>query len=145
MQVRITKKKRHRPAVMLEDFAKRYGSLESLQHKVAISKCASPAQMDDLVIWKNLQAGAELVEEIVLDGPDIYGALSPRRVELVEYLAKHGAKSIRQLSATLKRNYKNIYDDLRALGAYDIVEFIPAGRSRQPACFVSSIETVFDE
>ena len=146
MQIRVIKKKnRSEIDEMLRAFAEKHKSLASLTQKVSISKCSSLDSMTDLVLWKNLKEGAEFSEEIVFENSELFETLSPRRIELMEYLSKHDVKSIRQLSEALHRNYKNIYDDIQALVQYELVELLPAGRSRKPYCSVKKIETSFDE
>ena len=146
MQIKIVKKKnRDEIKEMLRAFEVRHRSLASLTQKVSISKCSSLDSMIDLVLWKNLKDGAEFSEEIVFENSELFETLSPRRIELMEYLSKHDAGSIRQLSEALHRNYKNTYDDIRALMQYELVELLPAGRSMKPFCSVKKIETSFDE
>ncbi len=43
--------------------------------------------------------------------------LSPRRLELLRHVRQHGAASMRDLSASLGRDYKNVHQDVRALEA----------------------------
>ena len=100
MKIRIVK--RWKPSDLGGMFAaweKRYGSLNSLQQKVLISKCTSPEMMTDLVMWRNLSQGAEFTDVLVISDPDIFETLSPKRVEILEYLMNNEAKSIRHLAA----------------------------------------------
>jgi hypothetical protein len=130
---------------MVEAWEARYGSLASLQQKIQISKCASPEMMGDYVLWKNLAGGAEFLDLVVLRDSDMFGTLSPRRAELLEYLLRNNVGSIRNLASALHRNYKNVYDDLLALAKYELVELIPEGRSLRPAAAASRINIALDE
>ncbi len=129
---------------VMEELTKRYGSFHALTQKVSLSKCSSGSEMEDLMMWKYLKQGATMEEEIVFQNPDIHEVLSPRRMDLIDFLRKNEVSSIRKLSEALHRNYKNTYDDLIALEAFDIIELIPSGKSRTPICSVRSIETIFE-
>ncbi len=145
MKIRILK--RRKPADiehMMAAFAKRYGSINSLQQRVQISKCSSPEQMVDYIVWKNIAQGAEFQDIVVVKDPEIFDALTPKRMELLEYLMNNEVRSIRTLSAALHRNYKNTYDDLRALSRYGLLDLDPVGRSVRPTASASRIEVVFD-
>ncbi|MDO9536835.1 MAG: hypothetical protein Q7J68_00765 [Thermoplasmata archaeon] len=145
MKIQIVKKRK--PADiedMLKVWEKKYGSLTSLHQKVLISKCTSPGMMDDYVMWKNLADGAEFHDIIILRDSEIFDALSPRRVELLEYLMNNNPKSIRTLATALHRDYKNVYDDLNALSKYELIDLIPQGRALKPAAAAARIEITFE-
>ena len=142
MQIKI--KKERKAEQVIGELTKKYGSYQALGQKVSLSKCSSGSEMEDLMTWKYLKQGATMEEEIVFQNPDIYEVLSPRRMELIDFLGKNDVPSIRKLSEALHRNYKNTYDDLIALEAFDIIEFIPSGKSRVPVCGVRGIETIFE-
>lgn len=145
MKIKILKRRKTADIEeMIAAWSKQYGSLNSLQQKVLISKCASPAQMNDFILWKNLSQGAEFQDIIIVRDPDIFEVLSPRRVELLEYLMNNDVKSIRTLAAALRRNYKNVYDDLKALSKYDLVDLNARGRSLRPTAAPARIEVIFD-
>jgi predicted transcriptional regulator len=146
MRIRIFK--RRKPAdieYMLASLAKKYGSLNSLQQRVQISKCESPEQMADYIIWRNLSQGAEFQDTVVVRDSDIFEVMTPKRMELLEHLMNNDVASIRTLAAALHRNYKNTYDDLRALSRYDLVDLDPHGRSLRPAASARCIEVVLDD
>ena len=48
--------------------------------------------------------------------------ITPKRFELIENLHNSGAMSIRGLAKTLKRHYKNVYDDVKMLEHIGLVE-----------------------
>jgi hypothetical protein len=145
MKIRISKRWRTGDIEdLLASFARKYGTLQSLQQKVSISKCNSPEQMGDFVMWKNLSLGAEFQDLLIINDTEIFETLSPKRVEMLEYLMNNEVKSIRHLSTSLKRNYKNVYDDLLALSKYGLVDLTPSGRSLKPAAAASRIEISFD-
>ena len=146
MQVRVVKQKKRSD---IDDFMKegreKYGSFDSLQHKVQISKCSVPETMNDYIIWKYLKAGADLRESVVFTGTDLFDVLSPKRAELLTYLANNEVISIRDLAQKLHRNYKNVYDDLKALSKYELVELKGKGRALKPCCSVTDIDVHFED
>ncbi len=145
MKIRISK--RWKPgdiSDLVTSFGRKYGTLQSLQQKVSISKCDSPEQMSDFIVWKHLSQGAEFQDIIIISDTEIFETLSPKRVEMLEYLMSNDVTSIRHLSTSLKRNYKNVYDDLVALSKYGLVDLTPSGRSLKPAAAASRIEISFD-
>ncbi len=50
-----------------------------------------------------------------LDPVTFFRVLSKRRIALLQVLHSHGSASIRQLSKILKRDYKNVYQDVQLL------------------------------
>ncbi len=146
MKIKIFKRRKPTDIeYMLASLAKKYGSMNSLQQRVQISKCESPEQMADYIIWRNLSQGAEFQDTVVVRDSDIFEVMTPKRMELLEHLMKNDVASIRALAAALHRNYKNTYDDLRALSRYDLVDLDPHGRSLRPAAPARSIEIVIDD
>jgi len=146
MKVRIVKQKNRADIEdLIREGKEKYGSFDSLQHKVQISKCSVPGVMNDYVIWKYLSAGAELTESIVFTNTDLFDVLSPKRAELLMYLANNEVDSIRDLAKKSHRNYKNVYDDLKALTKFELVELKGRGRALKPCCSVTQIDVDFEE
>jgi predicted transcriptional regulator len=56
------------------------------------------------------------------DHNTLFSALSPKRWELLRLLRKQGPMSIKKLAAALKRDYKNVYDDVKQLSKLDLIE-----------------------
>ena len=146
MKVNITKNIDQKEAKNItEQWKKKYGSLASLQSKVTISKCASPEEVDNYIVWKYLTSGAEMQETVSFENADIFEVFSPKRGEIMEFLANNEVSSIRELANKLRRNYKNVYDDLKALKKYELIELREVGRSLKPCCTASCIEVIFEE
>jgi predicted transcriptional regulator len=75
--------------------------------------------------WKRAERG-EAVEEPVdhLYFPDLetlLRTLTTRRLELLKMVHGTGASSIRALAGITKRDYKNVYQDIKALEAVGLV------------------------
>lgn len=67
--------------------------------------------------WHRAQAGQAVDEEHVTfpTFAAMMETLSPRRLDLLRYVRKHGAASVRALAVALGRDYKNVYQDVQAL------------------------------
>ncbi len=50
-----------------------------------------------------------------IDPATFFHVLTKRRIALLKVLHSHGVSSIRQLSRMLKRDYKNVYQDVQLL------------------------------
>ena len=109
MRVKIVKlRKKFDIDNIQEDFARKHGSLASLHQRVLISKCSTPKQMSDYVLWKHLSSGADLKDTIIVESSEIFDVLSPKRAELLEFLMKNEVKSIKSLAHQLHRNYNRL-------------------------------------
>ena len=69
--------------------------------------------------WHRAQAGETFNESHVtfLSFQAMTETLSPRRLELLRFVRQHGAASVRELAASLSRDYKNVHQDVSALEA----------------------------
>jgi predicted transcriptional regulator len=56
------------------------------------------------------------------DARTFFQHITPRRFDLLEELHRHGEMSINALSRLLKRNYKNVHDDVKALEEIGLTE-----------------------
>ena len=54
--------------------------------------------------------------------PEMLKALTPKRWALLETLKRQGPLSVRALAARLKRDYKNVHTDVRALEEFGLIE-----------------------
>lgn len=85
------------------------------------------ASADEFIkVWKEAERGKvprKSVERIYFADVDtLTRTLSNRRLELLQALRSHGACSIKSLSRLLKRDYKNVYDDVRLLKHVGLIE-----------------------
>ena len=123
----------------------RHGSFEALRQRVFVERCNDPAAVDDYVVWRALrEEGPALEERTVFDTPDVFRALTPRRVELLEYLNGNEVPSIKELAARLRRDYKNTYDDLAALDAWGLVSLVREGKNQRPVAHVTSLRVSWE-
>ncbi len=74
--------------------------------------------------WKRMERGEHVDEEHLsfesLEG--LLATLSPKRIELVRFVRKHPDLSIAALARELKRDYKRVHVDVRALEAAGLLE-----------------------
>ncbi len=129
----------------INSFQKKYRSMEHLRHRISHSKCSRPEFIDDLAIWRAMvDEDAEIEENIILNGADIFGMLSPRRLELVDYLSTNNVSSIKDLGEKIGRDYKNVYDDLKALESYGLINFIRVGKNQRPISTIKNFCVFFE-
>jgi predicted transcriptional regulator len=127
----------------LED---KYESIDSLHQKLQIEKCSNPDLVDDYMVWKALKEEEVVIsEKIVLKTLDIYSMMSPKRMEILDYLTAHSINSIKLLAQELKRNYKNVYDDVKAMEEFGLVELVNDGRNKRPVTKINTIKMVPDK
>lgn len=145
IESRITYRSREKEE-MLSRLKKRYGSLASLQQKVTMKKCSEPEIVDDYMVWKSIEKkDAEITEVHVWRNADVINQLTARRLELLEHIYRKGGESVMELSTTLKRNYKNVYDDLLALEKIGLISIHTDGRKKISAAGASEILIRFDD
>lgn len=56
------------------------------------------------------------------DAKTFFRHITPRRFDLLEELHRQGEMSISALARLLKRNYKNVHDDVKALEEIGLIE-----------------------
>lgn len=97
----------------------------STTNKVQVS-VGSLADMGNRFVgaWKRAEAGETIAETHVtfLNIQTMLDALSPRRLELLRHVRQHGAENVRELSQTLKRDYKNVHQDVTMLEAAGLLQ-----------------------
>jgi len=65
--------------------------------------------------------------------------LSPRRMQLLNYLSENHADSINKLSKNIGRDVKNIYNDLKILEQLGFLRLVKEGRRLSPELLVHEI------
>ena len=67
--------------------------------------------------WERAAAGEQVDETHVtfLDVRTMLDTLSPRRLELLRHVRRHGAANVRELAHALGRDYKNVHQDVAVL------------------------------
>jgi predicted transcriptional regulator len=75
--------------------------------------------------WHTAQSDAVQEAEVHLNFEDfarLASVLTPKRLELLKILRQQGPLSVRALSKTLERDYKNVHVDASALEAVDLIQ-----------------------
>ena len=83
-------------------------------------------EKETIAAFKRAEASLPPIEPIYSlyfeDHNTLFSALSPKRWELLRCLRKQGPMSIRKLAAELKRDYKNVYEDVQQLSDLDLIK-----------------------
>ncbi len=81
---------------------------------------------ETIAAFKRAEAGLPGEEPIhrlyFADHNTLFRALSPKRWELLRFLRKQGPMSIKRIATELKRDYKNVYDDVKHLSRLDLIQ-----------------------
>jgi predicted transcriptional regulator len=84
------------------------------------------------------------VEEIRDLKPEQVALLTPKRIELLHQLAVLRVESINDLARKVRRNVKNVYQDLHVLGKFGFVKLSKRkGRALAPETLVREVSFVF--
>lgn len=81
--------------------------------------------------YRGYVEGGELdyvIEELRELSPEETALLTPKRIELLYSLASLRAESINKLAQKIRRNVKNVYQDLKALQSLGFVTFRKRGK-----------------
>jgi predicted transcriptional regulator len=73
--------------------------------------------------FKRAQAGKEVNERHItfLSLEEMMSALSPKRLELLRYLHRNNADSIKALASALGRDYKRVHEDVTTLESAGLI------------------------
>lgn len=74
--------------------------------------------------WHRLENGKRVRERHLSfeSLESLLSILTPKRWELLKYVHSHSVRSIRALSAQLKRDYRRVHDDVEALATAGLLE-----------------------
>ncbi len=117
---------------IMKDIIDKHGDLEKLKQRALRSGCRIPDRVDDYVVLDSLNKGAEYSFEYISRSSDAISSLTPRRIDMLSFLSKTDVKSITELSKLLKRDYKNVYDDIKALEEHGIISLKRHGKNKKP-------------
>jgi len=129
--------------LMLNLLEKKYGNFEKLKKEVMINRCNNPDAMDDYILWRCINKKEKITEKIIIENSKFFNTLTARRTELIDFLNDSENFSIRDIAHKLKRNYKNVYDDMKALEDFFILETVPSGRNKIPLGKIEKIDIMF--
>ncbi|MGM0510333.1 MAG: hypothetical protein ACQESD_04310 [Thermoplasmatota archaeon] len=117
---------------LMKEIIEKHDTPHKLKLRTSRTGCRNPNMVDEYMIYKALDEGADYRETKVLTSVESISSMTPKRVELINYLTKNEPGSINELAEGLGRDYKNVYDDIRSLNENGIVELNKEGKSRRP-------------
>lgn len=99
--------------------------MKKRNYQVAIK--SHDAVMDEMLeLAKNIDQGnypSQPIERVYFnDAKTFFRHITPRRFELLEELHRHGESSINALAKLLRRNYKNVHEDVKSLEEIGLIE-----------------------
>jgi predicted transcriptional regulator len=132
----------------IREYSEKYGSL-SLLHEEFTKGRMPPGTFDDYIDWTSMdhalrayQEGEDFEylaeEDLALDSNE-YRMLTPRRIELLDFLATEQVSSINDLAEKHERNVKNIYNDLKILEKLGFISLRREDRRLVPELVVYEI------
>jgi len=132
----------------VDTLTEKYGSL-SLMHEEFAKGRMPPGVFDEYIEWTSMdhalrayQEGEDFEylaeEEMLLDSKQ-YEKLTPRRLELLDYLGKALYRSINELADVVGRDVKNVHTDLKILEDLGFIALTPEGRRLVPELIVYEI------
>jgi predicted transcriptional regulator len=79
-----------------------------------------------LALARQMDSGADLPEATprlnFTSIKQLFSAITEKRLELIRHVSGHGGLNIRQLAQALRRDYKNVHEDVRELCEYGLLE-----------------------
>ncbi len=82
------------------------------------------------------------IEWLSFETFDIYLALTPKRMEMLDYINTKEPASVKELALGLGRDYKNVYDDVLALSKYNLIDLLKIGRNKTPVTRVDYMQVI---
>ena len=133
----------------IEQYEKQFGaSLDDVSNQFA-EKALDQEAFDDYVEWMAMEhalgayvegeAFDYLTEEILDMEPQALSKLTPKRLELLDQMSRHNANSINELASRIGRDVKNVYNDLKVLESFRLIELVKDGRRMIPGLLVKEI------
>jgi DNA-binding transcriptional ArsR family regulator len=150
MQLRIV---RRIPLTEVTDRVKQYerqfgANLDEVSNQFE-DRVLDQEAFDDYVEWMAMEhaLGAYvegeafdfLTEDILNLGSQDLSKLTPKRLELLDQMSRHNAKSINELASSIGRDVKNVYNDLKTLESLGLIELMRDGRRLIPDLLVKEI------
>jgi len=133
----------------LNALEKKYGDRFPTLHEEFIAGKMPRERFDDYVEWSGmihaLRAAGEgedfdyYVEENMEFTPEEFESLTPRRIELLDYLADEYAGSISELAKKMKRDVKNVHSDLRHLEQIGFIRLTREGKNLVPQLLIQEL------
>ncbi len=63
---------------------------------------------------------------------DLFDMLTGKRIEILKTIRRSEPCSIRALAKIVDRNISNVFEDLKLLDSFDLIDFVQDGRKKRP-------------
>jgi len=127
----------------------KYGDRFQQLHEEFVAGRMPRDRFDDYVEWSSmihsLRAAGEgedfdyYAEEDLALTPEEFESLTPKRLQLLNYLADEHVSSINELANHIGRDVKNVYGDLQILEHLGFLRLVKEGRSLVPELLVQEV------
>ncbi|MEO2065164.1 MAG: hypothetical protein ABGX17_01530 [Desulfurobacteriaceae bacterium] len=84
-----------------------------------------------------------VIDETFISIDELVRIFTPRRIELLARIQELNPNSITELAEKIGRDFKNVYNDLKALAVVGLVEFEGKGRNKRPYLPYERVKFVF--
>jgi predicted transcriptional regulator len=130
-------------------YVRKYGNQYQLLSKEFESGKMPRDRFNDYIEWSSmihaLRAAGEgedfdyYAEEDLDLTPEEFDSFTPKRLELLDYLADEHVSSINGLANRVGRDVKNVYNDLRILERLGFIRLVREGKSLVPELLVQEV------
>ena len=99
---------------------------------IKVGVCSGPQQLAEFKeAWKRAERGLPPLEPVdrlyFPDTTTMFRALSRSRLQLLSVLRRRGTISVLALAKGLGRDYKNVYEDVKALKRFGLIHQVKGG------------------
>jgi predicted transcriptional regulator len=84
-----------------------------------------------------------VIDETFISIEELVRIFTPRRMELLAKIQELKPNSITELAQKLERDFKNVYNDLKALATVGLVDFKGEGRNKKPYLPYERVKLMF--
>lgn len=86
------------------------------------------------VIKKMSEQMDELSKSMIIDpfSDDFFEVFTKKRMELMKDIIDNEPNSIRELASSVERDIKNVFEDLKLLHGFNLIEFEKEGKCKKP-------------
>ncbi len=139
MEMKIIRKYRKADMEILKKSIRRkFGRIEKVKKLLQIKKCSQPEIGEAYMFYMAMDNGIE--ETVIVEDKKVFTSLSAKRFEIIEFLNKNGPASIKEIARKTRRDYKNVYDDIYAMGEFQILNVVRYGKEKVALGEIETIE-----
>jgi predicted transcriptional regulator len=133
----------------MKELEEKYGGPLFMLHDDFVSGGLTSEMLDDYIEWSSMNHALmayregedyEYFAEFELElMPEEYEKLTPKRLELLDEIAKESVDSINALAGKVGRDVKNVYNDLKHLEHLGFIRLVREGIRLRPEVLVEEI------